>query len=122
MKNFAQLFILSTCGLAVAAASMAGSASASTYEPTPPGPFTGSAPETSGDNAQTVMNRLVASGYKVILNRFGAAPLGHCTVVSTTPGQPIQTLVSSYGPGMNWNTVYTTIYMTADCTGPSKPH
>ena len=119
MKRFA-LPVLATAAFAAGAASMASPAGASTYEPNAPGPFTGSSPDPSGDNPQIVMNRLTASGYKVILNKFGAAPLDQCKVTSTAPGQPIQTLVSSQGPGMNWNTVYTTVYLTVDCTTPVK--
>ena len=121
MKRFA-LPALATAALAAGAASMASPAGASTYEPNPPGPFTGSAPDPSGDNPQIVMNRLTSNGYKVVLNKFGAAPLDQCKVTSTTPGQQVQTLVSSQGPGMNWNTVYTTIYLTVDCTTPIKGH
>ena len=116
------LSILAGAGLAAVAASLAGVAGASTYEPNAPGPFTGSAPDPSGDNPQIVINRLTANGYKVILNKFGAAPLDQCKVASTTPGQPIQTMVSSGTPGMNWNTVYTTIFLTVDCTSPMKGH
>ncbi|HSS25944.1 MAG TPA: hypothetical protein VLL82_16465 [Mycobacterium sp.] len=40
-----------------------------------------------------MVNNLQVSGYKVILNRVGSAPLNRCTVTSITAGHPITTPV-----------------------------
>ena len=47
------------------------------------------APAAGHDTAQTVVSNLQSSGYKVILNRVGGAPLDQCTVTSVTPGEPV---------------------------------
>ena len=89
MKDLA-LPILVATGLAAAAAGLAAPARADSWEHTPPTvPFPGSTP--SADTAQTVVNNLKSSGYKVILNKIGAGPLDKCTVTSITPGQAIIT-------------------------------
>ncbi len=92
-------------------------AGADTWEPTPPTTqFPGSAAPPSGDKAQTLINDFQSSGYKVILNRIGSAPLDQCTVTSVTPGQQVTQLVTSGGGGMNAQVLFTTVYVTADCT------
>ena len=76
--------------LAALAAGVSPPAGADTWEPTPPTtPFSGSAPPAGHDTAQTVVSNLQSSGYKVILNRVGGAPLDQCTVTSVTPGEPV---------------------------------
>jgi hypothetical protein len=118
MKDLALPVIVAT-GLAAAAAGLAAPAHADFWEPTPPTvPFPGSSP--AADNAQIVVNGLQSSGYKVILNRIGAAALEHCTVTSVTPGQPIITPVTAGAKGMTYQTLFTTVYVTADCTGKGK--
>jgi hypothetical protein len=119
MKKFA-LAVITATGLAVAAAGLAGEARADFWEPTPPTvPFPGSAPST--DKAQTVVSNLKSSGYKVILNKIGAGPLDQCTVTSITPGQAIITPVTAGANGITYQTLFTTVYVTADCTAPKKP-
>jgi hypothetical protein len=98
-------------------------ARADTWETTPPTtPFAGSATPATGDKAQTVINQLQSSGFKVILNRIGSAPLDQCTVSSTTPGQQIISPVTAGAGSLSWVVQFTTIYLTADRTKPAaKP-
>jgi hypothetical protein len=104
----------------VAAAGLATPARADYWEPTPPTvPFSGSTP--SSDNAQTVVNNLRSNGYKVILNRFGTASLDQCTVTPVTPGQKVTTPVTAGAKGITDQVLFTTVYVTADCTTPKKP-
>jgi hypothetical protein len=106
-----------TAALAVA---LAASAHASLYPPLPPSPFPGSAPST--DTAQDVVSRLQDSGYKVLLNKIGDAPLDQCTVTSVTPGQPVVMPVTAGADGTMFKTMYTTVFVTADCTHPKTGH
>ena len=80
-----------SASLAALAAGVSPAAGADPCEPTPTTtPFPGSAPPAAGhDTAQTVVSNLQSSGYKVILNRVGGAPLDQCTVTSVTPGEPV---------------------------------
>lgn len=119
MKNPAVTLIAAT-GLVAAAAGAAAPARADFWEPTPPTTtYPGAAP--SADNAATVVGNLQASGYKVILTQYGSAPLTHCTVPSVAPGQAIITPVTTGTKSIGYVTLYTTVYVTVDCTAPVKP-
>jgi hypothetical protein len=112
--------VMVAAGLAAAAAGLAGSAGADSWEPTPPtSPFPGSAPST--DKADVVVNNLKSSNYRVILNKIGTASLDKCTVTSVTPGQAIITPVTGGAKGITQQVLFTTVYVTADCTTPTPP-
>ena len=70
------------------------------------------------DSAQAVVNNFRSSGYKVILNRIGSLSLDQCTVTSVSPGQAITTPVTAGAKSINQQVVFTTVYVTADCTHP----
>jgi hypothetical protein len=103
--------------LACAAAALAAPAQADSWETTPPTtPFApGSAP---ADNAQTVINNFQSSGYRVILNRVGSLSLDQCTVTAVSPGQAVTTPVTGGAKAINQQVLFTTVYLTADCTHP----
>jgi hypothetical protein len=106
-------------GAALAAAVPAAQAHADYWEPTPPTvPFSPS--PLTGDKAQTVVSNLQSNGYKVILNRIGAAPLDQCVVTSVTPGQQITTPVTAGAASVTNQVLFTTVYVTADCTTHTK--
>jgi hypothetical protein len=102
-------------GLLAATVALAGPARADTWEPTPPTvPFAGSS--TASDDAGTVVSNLTSAGYRVMLNKIGAAPLDKCKVTSVTSGIPITQLATSGARSTYWKVLYTTVYVTADCT------
>ena len=116
MKNVARPVLLAA-GLAAAAAVLAGPARADSWETTPPTtPYAPGAGFT--DSAQTVVNNFQASGYRVILNRFGTLSLDQCTVTSVSPGQAVTTPVTAGARSINQQVLFTTVYVTADCTHP----
>ena len=116
MNNFAAA-VLVAAGCSAAAGLLAGPAQADSWETTPPTtPYApGSVPT---DSAQTVVNNFQSSGYKVILNRVGSLSLDQCTVTSVSPGQAITTPVTAGAKSINQQVVFTTVYVTADCTHP----
>jgi hypothetical protein len=65
-------------------------------------------------SAQDTVNELEHNGFKVVLNKMGAAPLDHCTVDSVRPGATVTRLVQK-GNEMVSQTVYQTVYLTAKC-------
>jgi hypothetical protein len=65
-------------------------------------------------SAQVTVNGLQASGYKVIINRFGSAPLDRCAVTAVRPGRQITELNSS-GDDVITEVLYTTVYVDAKC-------
>jgi hypothetical protein len=102
-------------GLLAATVGLAGPARADTWEPTPPTvPFAGSSP--ASDDAWTVVSNLTSAGYRVMLDKIGNEPLDKCKVTSVTSGVPITQLVTAGGRGMTAKVLYTTAYVTADCT------
>jgi len=116
MKNVAAS-VLVAAGLAAAAAALAGPAQADSWETTPPTtPYAPGATPT--DTAATVLSNYQASGYHVILNRFGSLPMDQCTVTSVSPGQAIIQPITAGAKTLAETTVYTTVYVTADCTHP----
>jgi hypothetical protein len=63
---------------------------------------------------QTV-NTLEASGYNVIVNRTGAAPLSQCTVSAVRPGQTHSTNDSRGGSSINTTVTSQTVYVDVAC-------
>lgn len=115
MKYIASLILLIATASA-GALPLAATAHADIYPPNPPPPFTGSA--TSNQSAQDVVDQMQSNGYRVIVNRIGALLLDQCAVTSLTDGTPIMTPVTAGAGAMTFQTVYTTAFLTADCTHP----
>ena len=63
---------------------------------------------------QTVRT-LEASGYNVIVNRVGAAPLSQCTVSAVRPGQTHSTEDSRGDSSINTTITSKTVYVDATC-------
>jgi len=63
---------------------------------------------------QTVQT-LEASGYNVIVNRSGAAPLSQCTVSAVRPGQTHSTADSRGGSSINTTITSKTVYVDVAC-------
>ena len=63
---------------------------------------------------QTVQT-LEASGYHVIVNRSGAAPLSQCTVSAVRPGQRHSTDDSRGGSSINTTITSKTVYLDLAC-------
>ena len=63
---------------------------------------------------QTVQT-LEASGYNVIVNRSGAAPLSQCTVSAVRPGQTHSTDDSRGGGSINTTIMSKTVYVDVAC-------
>src|ERR1700742_3094054 len=70
-----------------------------------------SGPTTVDQTVQT----LEASGYHVILNRSGGAPLSECTVSSVRPGQTFSTEDSRGGGSINTTITSKTVYLDVAC-------
>jgi hypothetical protein len=58
---------------------------------------------------------LEASGYNVIINRTGAAPLSECTVSAVRPGQTHATTDSRGGSSLNTTITSQTVYVDVAC-------
>ena len=58
---------------------------------------------------------LEASGYNVIVNRTGAAPLSQCTVSAVRPGQTHSTKDSRGGSSINTTITSKTVYVDVAC-------
>jgi hypothetical protein len=58
---------------------------------------------------------LEASGYHVIVNRSGAAPLSSCTVESIRPGQTFSTIDSRGGGSPNETILSKTVFVDVAC-------
>jgi hypothetical protein len=65
-------------------------------------------------SAQDTVDELEHSGYKVVLNKLGTAPLDHCSVDSVRPGETVTQLVRAGGELVN-QIVDQTVYLTAKC-------
>ena len=63
---------------------------------------------------QTVRT-LESSGYNVIVNRSGAAPLSQCTVKAVRPGQTHSTEDSRGGSSINTTITSQTVYVDVTC-------
>ena len=62
-------------------------------------------------SAQDIINSLEASGYKVILNKLGDAPLDQATVVAVRPGREVTHRVTESGGDSIEQVLYTTVYV-----------
>lgn len=65
-------------------------------------------------SAQDAVDELEHSGFKVVLNKVGTAPLENCTVDSVRPGETVTHAVKS-GTEVVSRVVYQTVYLTAKC-------
>ena len=65
-------------------------------------------------SAQDTVNTLESSGYQVVLNKVGTAPLDLCTVGAVRPGETIVRPVHN-GNNLVNQIVYQTVYLTANC-------
>jgi hypothetical protein len=77
-------------------------------------PFAAASP--ASDDAGTVVSNLTAAGYKVMLNKIGSAPLDKCKVTAVQSGMPITQIATSGAKSTYLKVLYTTVYVTADCT------
>ena len=68
------------------------------------------APSGTG-SAQDIINSLEASGYKVILNKLGDAPLDQATAVAVRPGREVTHRVTESGGDSIEQVLYTTVYV-----------
>jgi hypothetical protein len=117
MRSVARMIAL--IGSLAAAPALAVPAHADSWEPTPPTvPYSGIASST--EKADAVVGRFQSSNYRVILNKIGTAPLDQCTVTSIAPGQAITTPVTGGAKAINQQVLFTTVYVTADCTKPAS--
>jgi hypothetical protein len=98
MKSYVVIgFTVSTLGAAVALAAVANAA--------PSGP----------SSVDQTVQTLEASGYNVIVNRTGAAPLAQCTVSAVRPGQTHATDDSRGGSSINTTITSKTVYVDVAC-------
>jgi hypothetical protein len=72
------------------------------------------APSGTG-SAQDTVNKFEASGYKVILNKVGGAPLDQCTVTAVRPGRQITQPVTAGSGDLTNKVLYTTVFVDANC-------
>jgi len=99
MKNYVSINFTATA-LTVSSVALAAIANAA-----PTGP-------SSVDQA---VQTLEASGYNVIVNRTGAAPLSQCTVSAVRPGQTHSTDDSRGGSSINTTITSKTVYVDVAC-------
>ena len=111
--------MIALIGSLAAAPALAVPAHADAWEPTPPTvPYSGIASST--EKADAVVSRFQSSNYRVILNKIGTAPLDQCTVTSIAPGQAITTPITGGAKAIINQVLFTTVYVTADCTKPAS--
>jgi hypothetical protein len=99
MKSYITVGFTATA-LASAAVALAGVAAAA-----PTGP----------SQVDETVRTLEASGYNVIINRTGAAPLSECTVSAVRPGQTHSTTDSRGGGSLNTTVTSETVYVDVEC-------
>lgn len=99
MKKYV-LATLTTGALASAALAFGGAASAA-----PTGPST----------VDDTVNTLKSSGYNVVVNRTGAAPLSQCSVASVRPGQTHSTTDTRGGSSLKTTVTSQTVYVDVTC-------
>ncbi|MDR7292175.1 MULTISPECIES: hypothetical protein [Mycolicibacterium] len=66
-------------------------------------------------SAEQTVKSLQTSGYHVIVNRTGAAPLANCTVLGVRQGQTIATNDSRGGSSINTTVISKTAYVDVAC-------
>ena len=101
MKSFATVAI--SAGALASAAGLAGAANAAPAGPAP---------------VDQTVSQLQASGYQVILNKVGTAPLNQCAISAVRPGQTYSRTDSSVpGAGNDLVTTVThkTVYVDVKC-------
>ena len=74
-----------------------------------------SAAPTGPSQVDDTVRTLEASGYNVIVNKTGAAPLSQCTVSSVRPGQTHSTDDSRGGSSINTTVTSRTVYVDVAC-------
>jgi hypothetical protein len=99
MKSYVAVSLTATT-LAASAVALAAAAAAA-----PTGPST----------VDQTVRTLEASGYNVIINRSGAAPLSQCTVNAVRPGQTHSTTDSRGGSSLNTTITSKTVYVDVTC-------
>ena len=70
---------------------------------------------TGPSQVDDTVRTLEASGYNVIVNRSGAAPLSQCTVNAVRPGQTHSTTDSRGGSSLNTTITSRTVYVDVTC-------
>jgi hypothetical protein len=70
---------------------------------------------TGPSQVDDTVRTLEASGYNVIINRSGAAPLSQCTVNAVRPGQTHSTTDSRGGSSINTTITSKTVYVDVAC-------
>jgi hypothetical protein len=99
MKSYAIIGITATA-MTSAAMTLAAAAAAA-----PTGP----------SQVDDTVRTLEASGYNVVVNRTGAAPLSQCTVSAVRPGQTHSTNDSRGGSSINTTITSRTVYVDVTC-------
>jgi len=69
----------------------------------------------TGPSVEDTVQRLEDSGYNVIVNKTGAAPLSGCTVASVRQGQTHETVDSRGGGSLNTTLISETAYVDVAC-------
>jgi hypothetical protein len=70
---------------------------------------------TGPSQVDETVRTLEASGYNVIVNRTGAAPLSQCTVSAVRPGQTHSTNDSRGGSSITTTVTSQTVYVDVAC-------
>jgi hypothetical protein len=70
---------------------------------------------TGPSQVDDTVRTLEASGYNVIVNRTGAAPLSQCSVSAVRPGQTHSTEDSRGGSSINTTVTSKTVYVDVTC-------
>ena len=70
---------------------------------------------TGPSEVDDTVRTLEASGYNVVINRTGAAPLSQCTVSAVRPGQTHSTTDSRGGSSINTTITSKTVYVDVTC-------
>jgi hypothetical protein len=70
---------------------------------------------TGPSQVNDTVRTLEASGYNVIINRSGAAPLSQCTVNAVRPGQTHSTTDSRGDDSLNTTITSRTVYVDVKC-------
>jgi hypothetical protein len=78
-------------------------------------PAVAAAAPTGPSQVDDTVRTLEASGYQVIVNRTGAAPLSQCTVNAVRPGQTYSTEDSRGGSSINTTITSKTVYVDVTC-------
>jgi CMP-2-keto-3-deoxyoctulosonic acid synthetase len=76
---------------------------------------TAAAAPTGPSKVDEAVRTLEASGYNVIVNKTGAAPLAQCTVAGIRPGQTHSTTDSRGGSSLNTTVTSDTVYVDVRC-------